>query len=138
MEALQQQDAAVSILVVEDDKSTRDMLCLMIKTKLPANSIYPAEDGRIGVELFKKHAPGIVITDINMPVMNGIEMAKEIKAMKPDTRFIVLTAYSNQIYLENFQKIGFRAYILKPIDFKKLFTAINDCAGEIMLGKAVP
>ena len=54
---------------------TCGMLCTVIRRKFPDAAIYLAENGRIGVELFKKHTPDIVITDINMPVMDGIEMA---------------------------------------------------------------
>lgn len=92
-----------------------------------------AENGKIGVDLFNEHRPDIVISDINMPVMDGIKMAGEIKRMKADTRFIVLTAYDYDIYLNKFREIGIRDYMLKPIEFGKLFAAIEKCIDEIML-----
>jgi YesN/AraC family two-component response regulator len=131
MEPLQRSTPAFSILVVEDDKSALDMLCLMIRFKLPDSAVYSAEDGRQGVELFKKHTPGIVITDVNMPVMNGMDMAEEIKSIKPDTRFIVLTAYNEKIFFDKFKEIGCSAFILKPVEFKKLFAVIEKCIAEI-------
>ena len=83
------------------------------------------------MDLFKEHAPEIVITDINMPVMDGIEMAAEIKSIKADTRFIVMTAYSDKAYFEKFSEIGFSEYLLKPIQLSTLFAAIEKCFDEI-------
>jgi two-component system sensor histidine kinase/response regulator len=121
----------LSLLIVEDDKAALDLLCLMIAGKFPDVKIYSAENGRTGVEIFKERLPEVVITDINMPVMDGIEMAGAIKSIKTDTRFIVLTAYTNRVYLEKFIEIGFSAYILKPVVFGKLFDAIENCLAEI-------
>ena len=122
----------LSIMIVEDDKDACETLCLMVKMKNPDASIYSAENGGIGMELFNKHTPDIVITDVNMPVMNGIEMAEKIKTIKADTKFIVLTAYNEKIFFQKFSEIGFSAYILKPIEFKKLFVAIEKCVAEII------
>jgi YesN/AraC family two-component response regulator len=103
----------------------------MIGKKFPDMTIYTAEHGGIGLELFKRHKPNLVITDVNMPVMNGMDMASEIKSIKADTKFIVLTAYNEKVFFERFKQIGFSAYILKPIEFRKLFDEINKCVSEI-------
>jgi len=122
-----------SLLFVEDDT----MVCLSIgrilARQFPDASVYTAENGLIGLELFKEHTPEIVITDVNMPVMDGIEMAGKIKSIKTETKFIVLTGYSDNNYLERFSEIGFNDYIVKPVDFGKLFTAIEKCRAEIEL-----
>ncbi len=133
MEALASPITAFSILVVEDDKLTLDVLCLMLKVKFSRNTIYSAKDGRLGLELFKKHTPGIVITDINMPVMNGFEMANEIKSIKADTNLIVLTAYNEDVFIEKFKAIGYSAFMLKPVVFEKLFMEIEKCVYRITL-----
>ena len=116
-----------ALLLVEDDKATLDILGLMIARKFPGLRIHKAENGKRGVEQFKEHLPDIVLTDINMPEMDGIRMAEEIRSLDNDTKFIVLTAYSDENYLERFSKIGFSDYMLKPLDFKKLFRAIEKC-----------
>jgi YesN/AraC family two-component response regulator len=102
----------------------------MMAREFPGVTVYTAEDGQMGLELFKEHTPEIVISDINMPVMDGIEMAGNIKAIKPDTRFIVLTGYSEKDYLEKFSAIGFCDYIIKPVDLDKLFAAIEKCHAD--------
>lgn len=123
--------ASFSLLFVEDDK----MVCLaigrMIARQFSNATVYTAENGRIGLELFKEHTPEIVITDINMPVMDGIEMASKIKSIKTGTKFIVLTGYSDKNCLERFSEIGFDDYIVKPVDLGKLFAAIEKCRADI-------
>lgn len=133
METMQNLIPAISLLVVDDDKMARDVLSIMIAREFPNSSIYFAEDGRSGLELFKEHIPDIVITDISMPVMDGIQMAGEIKSMKDDTKFIVLTGYSETDYSSKISEFGIKEYILKPVVFKRLFAAIENCICEITM-----
>jgi YesN/AraC family two-component response regulator len=107
------------------------MLATVIHHKLPEAIVYLAGNGSIGVDLFEEHRPELIITDINMPVMDGIEMARQIKTLKPDARFIVISAYSNRGYFEKFSEIGFCEYLLKPVQFPKLFAAIEKCLAEV-------
>jgi YesN/AraC family two-component response regulator len=122
---------ALSILIVEDEKMAYTSMLLMITAKFPGVVINFAENGRQGVERFKEQMPDIVITDINMPGMDGFEMAEEIKTFKDDSQFIVLTGYSDKYILEKFSKIGVSDYIVKPIDYKDLFAAIDKCIAGI-------
>jgi YesN/AraC family two-component response regulator len=119
------------MMVAEDDKPTRDLLGAIISRKYPEAILYFADNGKTGVEIFKEHMPDIVITDIKMPVMDGIEMASRIKDIKPDTKFIVVTAFGNKVYLSKFSDIGYYAYITKPVEFAKLFEAIQRCAAQV-------
>jgi YesN/AraC family two-component response regulator len=66
-----------------------------------------------------------------MPVMDGIEMAAEIKAVNPGVIIIVISAYSNTEYLLNSIEIGINHYVLKPINFDKLFATIDKCLSGI-------
>ncbi|MBV5339752.1 MAG: response regulator [Deltaproteobacteria bacterium] len=120
-----------SLLIVEDDRVICDMLGKVIQKKFRDAAIYLAENGRVGLYLYKVHTPEIVITDINMPEMDGIEMAAEIKLIQADARFIVMTAYSDKAYFEKFSEIGFCEYMLKPIVLPTLFAAIERCVVEI-------
>ncbi len=122
---------ALSLLVVDDDKMARDVLSVMITRKFPDSSIYFAEDGRSGVRVFMEHCPDIVITDISMPGMDGIQMAGEIRALKDDAKFIVLTGYTDKDYSQDFSKFGIKEFIMKPIVFGKLFAAIEKCISEM-------
>jgi YesN/AraC family two-component response regulator len=124
-------DRPVSLLVVDDDAVTREVIGLMLSRRFPEITLYLADEGAKGVELFKKHMPEIVITDIQMPEMDGFEMAAVIKEMKADTKFIVLTAYSSTNNLEKFNTIGGLSFLSKPIEFDKLFAAIETCISRI-------
>ena len=122
---------AVSILIVEDDPVTREVLRLMLAKRFPEMTFHFATGGREGVETFGVHAPKIVITDIQMPEMDGIEMAGAIRAMRPETKFIVLTAYGTERYRRDFGVIGVHDCLAKPIEFPKLFAAIEECLAEL-------
>lgn len=131
MELAQHSHPGISLLVVDDDHVTLEVLTLMISKKFPTATIYSANSGRTAVELFKKHKHAIVITDIQMPGMDGIEMASEIKVLKADTKFIVLTAYGNTNYQEKFSEIGCHDFLSKPIEFPRLYAAIESCIAEV-------
>jgi YesN/AraC family two-component response regulator len=135
MKSAQKSKPALSLLCVEDDKPTRDVLSLMIAMKFPDVAIHTAGSGESAIELFNEQMPNIVVTDINMPGMDGIRMAGEIKRIKADTRFIVLTGYSDENYLNKFSEIGINHFIVKPIEFGKLFALIEKCIDEIKLQK---
>jgi YesN/AraC family two-component response regulator len=126
--------APFSILLVEDDAIVCLAISRILTREFPDSTVYTANNGPTGLELFKKYTPEIVITDINMPVMDGIEMAGEIKFIRTDTKFIVVTGHFDRNYLERFGKIGFVDYLVKPIDFNKLFAAIEKCRAGITVG----
>lgn len=121
----------ISILVVEDDKKVREMLEIVIKRKFSANPLYVADNGKSGLEIFKSSNPEIVITDINMPEMDGFEMASTIKTLNSAIKLIVITGYNNYSYREKFSNIGTSTFLAKPIDFKKLFAAIETGIAEL-------
>lgn len=123
----------IAILYAEDDEITRNILGKMIHLKFPEVEFYTAENGKIGLEIFKEHCPDIIITDINMPVMDGIRMATEIKALRSETIIIILSAYGDTNYLLDAIEIGVNHYIMKPIDYKKLFMTIARCVNGIIL-----
>jgi YesN/AraC family two-component response regulator len=85
------------------------------------------------MELFKQFSPDIVVTDVNMPVMDGVEMIQEIKRINPMAKCIVLTAYSNKITFERIKDLGVCAYLTKPLDLTELFKAIKKCSAWIKL-----
>lgn len=116
-----------SLLIVEDDKSACDIIARMVGFEFPDCTIYTADNGLKGLEIFKKHTPDIVITDVNLPVMNGMELALEIRSINAKATYIVLTAFNDKTIFEKFEQIGFCAYLLKPIAFKELFAAIKKC-----------
>ncbi len=119
------------ILYVEDDDVIRKMITLMINTKLPGVSVIIADNGQAGLELFKKQKPEIVLTDIRMPLMDGIRMAREIRKLKKNTRIIVITADGDANRMMEAIDIGVNYYVPKPINRAKLFAAVEECIQSI-------
>jgi len=115
----------ITVLYCEDETDLRMVTGDVIKQF--TKEVFLAEDGKKGLELFKEHANKIdlIITDVNMPEMNGLEMAREIKAINHNIPIIVATAFSNSSYLLEAIDLGIDKYVLKPIDIKKLFSVMK-------------
>ncbi len=128
---------AATLLYVEDDPATRKMVTLMLRRKFPQVSLLLAENGQMGLQLFTAHKPDIVMTDVRMPVMDGIRMAREIKALDRRTRVIILTAASDTALLLDAIDIGIHHYVLKPVKMDKLEAAINHCLSGVRLEQQV-
>jgi YesN/AraC family two-component response regulator len=126
--------STISLLLVEDDEPTLEFLGKIIAKKYPEITIHTADDGRKGLKLFQAHVPDIVITDCNMPEMHGMQMATNIRAIKPDTMFIFLTGDSGLIDLQDSDEKGlkFDRFIVKPVKLRDLYSAIEQCLGEMV------
>lgn len=91
-----------------------------------------ATDGAEAVKKFKKFKPDIIVADINMPIMDGLEMAKEIKAISKTTPIIALSAYSDKQKLLKAINIGIDKYVIKPVDIDKLLKVIEEVSIEFL------
>jgi diguanylate cyclase (GGDEF)-like protein/PAS domain S-box-containing protein len=116
-----------TILYVEDDESTRDIVTLLVTKKIPDATLIVAENGQAGLDAFMKYLPDIVVTDVKMPVMDGIRMAKEIRELNKEVRIIIITAVSDINRILEAIDIGINHYVLKPIDHSKLVSVIKSC-----------
>lgn len=123
----------LKVLLVDDEMITIRMLQNLINwEKLELELIGYAEDGLKAVEMYLKHEPDIVISDIRMPNMNGIELVRKIKSMNQDTAFILVTAYSDFSYISEAMKIGCSDYILKPIDEQELDESLKKVIDNVV------
>ena len=115
----------VTILYAEDEKDLREVTHQILKGFTKKQ--YVAENGQEGLELFKAHEKEIdlIITDVNMPILNGLDMIKEIKKININIPIIVATAFSNKEYLLETIDIGVDKYVLKPIDIAKLLHVMS-------------
>ncbi|HKZ17242.1 MAG TPA: response regulator [Geobacteraceae bacterium] len=114
-----------TILYVEDDDTTRNTAVMLLKKKYPNLIFLTAVNGKDGLEKFRESRPDIVITDILMPVMDGIQMAREIKAMDSDVRIIVTSAGNDADNVVEAIDIDRSDYLCKPIEVRKLFEVID-------------
>lgn len=112
----------LSVLYVEDDALVRDQLSRFLERRV--KRLIVAENGRLGLEAFRSEHHDVVVTDIKMPEMDGLQMAEQIKAASRDVPIIVITAYSDRDYLLRAIDLGVNRYVTKPIDPDLLMDAI--------------
>lgn len=90
-----------------------------------------AEDGVEALELFEKHRPDIILTDIRMPRMDGLEFVQRVKAQRPETEFILISGYADFSYVKKAMEMGCSNYILKPVDEAELEAAVQSLMDKI-------
>jgi len=124
---------SISLLIVEDCPHTLTCYRNIFSMQCPEVTVYTASCGTAGLELFKAHMPDIILTDLNMPEMDGRQMADMIRAIKPEVKLIVLTGDKDRLETKNLasNECTFDHVLEKPIDFQKFFDAINQCLHEI-------
>ncbi|ECP9345993.1 TPA: butyrate response regulator transcription factor BumR [Campylobacter jejuni] len=116
------------ILVVEDEIKTRESLINVLSERF--SKVIGAQNGDEGLKKFKKFKPDLVITDIAMPIMDGLDMAREIKEISDDVPIVVLSAYSEKERLLRSIDIGIDKYLIKPVDIEELFKVLDYLIGE--------
>ncbi len=116
------QEINIRVLYVEDNEYVRNETLSLLEQFF--KDIETASDGVEGLERFRNGKFDLIITDINMPVMNGLEMIKRIKEIDRRVPVIVITAFSDFEYLIESIKLGVYGYILKPIEMDQLLDAL--------------
>lgn len=125
----------LTVLYMEDEGMIRQQMEDILKNIF--KSVTSATNGQEGLELFQRNAFDVVITDIQMPHKNGLEAAKEIKSISPNTPIIVTTAYSDINLFITSIELGIDRYILKPISVPNLFGSLQVvCEGIVNRQKA--
>jgi len=124
----EEQKIQARVLVVDDDP------ILLTQIKYQASKfiteIQVASDGVAGLDLWRQWQPDVIVTDIFMPRMNGLEMSEAIKAADPDAQIIVITSDSEGESLRRALEIGVERYITKPVDMHLLADAVGKCVRD--------
>lgn len=111
------------VLYAEDDlgvrKNVNELLSLLFK------EVFLASDGQEAYELFMEHKPDLVITDIKMPKVSGIELVKKIRESDQEAHIIIITAYTEVDFMLEAIELSLLRYIVKPITEPKLFEALE-------------
>ncbi|MCB1025297.1 MAG: sigma-54-dependent Fis family transcriptional regulator [Acidobacteria bacterium] len=113
------------VLVIDDDVSTLEMMRFQLESEKFAVST--ANNGEIGLELIKEDEFDLILTDLNLPDIDGIEMVRRSKEISPDTEVIMITGHGSSSKAVEATKAGAFYYIEKPVDFEEL---------SILMGKA--
>ncbi len=116
-------DIAPRILIVEDENLTRNALAEFLGSE--GHTVHCASAGSEALKRFDKGKYNLVITDLHMPGMSGIELIKAMRAIDQDTRFIIITGSLDARYSIQALRMGIHDYILKPFDFEELSTSVS-------------
>jgi len=123
------------VLYVEDDPDVRFVTCEMLCELF--SSVDVAADGEQGLEKYKSTQYDLVITDIKMPKMNGIEMISKIKSINKNQKFVVISGYDESSQHLFFISHGVSNFILKPFDFQKLVEGLSPVCQDICNAKSI-
>lgn len=123
----------ISLLYVEDEAATREQVSRVLLSR--GYRLTTAENGEQGLERFREQSPDIVLTDIMMPRLNGLEMSRAIREISSDTQIACMTAFNDASYLIDAIDIGINQFVLKPVEFTRLFTALDRCQEMVELRK---
>jgi DNA-binding NarL/FixJ family response regulator len=125
---------SIRILLADDHKILRSGLRGLLEKEPGLKVVAEAEDGRTALDLTKKLSPDVVIMDISMPDLNGIEATRQITSNAPKTKIIILSVHSGQRLVAEVFKAGASGYLLKDCGFNEVFDAIRAvAAGETYL-----
>ena len=123
LKEIQESAKNYSVLYVEDDDKTRRSMEEILK--LVFGHVYAAQNGQEGLEIFKHSRPDLIISDISMPLMNGIEMVKNIREINQNIPIILFTAFSDKEYLLESINLGIDRYINKPLNKEIFFGSLR-------------
>ena len=126
---------SIRILLADDHTIVLQGLSRFLQEQDGMEVVGHAKDGYVTVELARKLAPDVVIMDVSMPGLNGIEATRQIHDEHPDIKIIGLSMYAARRYVQEMHKAGARGYLLKDCDFDELIGAIHTVAnGGIHFG----
>jgi len=124
----------IRILAVDDHPLFRSGIAALLATQPDMNLVAEATNGREAVEQFRTHRPDIVLLDLKMPEMNGLDALVAIREEFPEARVIILTTYTGDVQVLRAMKAGARAHLLKSLLDKDLLETIREVhAGKKML-----
>ncbi len=125
----------ITVLYVEDETIVLYSVTEILRRRV--KKVISAKNGKEGLELFLENNPDVVITDITMPEMNGLEMARKLKGEDPDIDIYLLSAYPQADYLLEAIDIGVKGFLKKPLDKNKLFKILEEISEPELLKKRI-
>ena len=128
----------IKILIADDHPVVREGLSSMLSRERDIQVVGEAENGTEAIKKAGELQPDIILMDLRMPEVDGVEAMRQIRVRNPDMKFIVLTTYDNDEYIFKGIEVGARAYLLKDAPREELFKAIRAIyRGESLIQPAV-
>src|SRR6185436_7430864 len=121
----------ITVLLAEDHQIVREGFRSLLKHESDIEVVGEAENGRQAMQLIRKLRPAVVVMDIAMPLLNGLEATRQIRKEFPATKVLILSAHSDDAYVEQVTELGAAGFLLKQTSSHNLATAIR----EVQKGK---
>lgn len=119
------------ILIVDDEKIERNGIKLLLKQLDHEFEVSEAGNGMIALDMIKENEYDILLTDIKMPFMDGMELIEKVYEMKRNLKYIIFSGCSDFSYAKQAVRLGVADYILKPVDIKEFKSTINKVVAEL-------
>lgn len=117
----------IKVIVIDDQSLMRDGLEIILNSDSDLNVVACGENGKEAIELTERFIPELVLMDLRMPVMGGVEATKIIKSRFPFVKILLLTTFEDEEYIIEAMNSGASGYIFKDIEKIKLIEAIKEC-----------
>jgi len=125
----------MTILYAEDEEGIRknisDSLSYYVK------EVYEAQNGSIAYDIYKEKSPNIILSDIHMPIMDGIEFVKKVRLENREIPVVMITAHTDKKYLLEAVELHMEKYIIKPVDIDVLFDVLEQCVSVLNINRIV-
>ncbi len=124
----------ISVFIVDDNDMTRETLRVILRSD-DYNVIGEATDGDIALEMLSRLKPNIILLDVIMPKVSGIETLKSIRLLSQNVAILMVTANKDQETVTEAVKAGISGYIIKPFNAKKVLDTVQQVAAKIRLSR---
>lgn len=129
---------SITVLLAEDHQIVREGFRSLLKHEPDIEVVGEAETGRDAVQLTRKLRPTVVVMDIAMPSLNGLEATRQIRKQSPDTKVLILSAHSDDAYVEQAAALGAAGFLAKQTSAHALAKAIREVAkGKTFFSPAI-
>ena len=128
----------ITVVIADDQRMVRSGFRVILEAEPGIVVVAEAGDGREAVELVRRHAPAVALLDIRMPIMDGLEAARRVLALRPGTRVLILTTFDADEYVYEALRAGASGFLLKDAPADQLVTAVRSLAsGDALIDPVI-
>jgi len=129
----------IRVLLADDHETVRQGLRLLVDAQTDMEVVAEAGNGRVAIERTVALHPNVVVLDVSMPELNGLDATRELRAVAPDAAIVALTRYDDDAYVREIMRAGAAGYVLKQSQSSELLRAIRAAArGSTYLDSTIP